>query len=247
MLESECSTDFSALADCQAACATIPDSGNFDIEASYDKHDVQCRLIHLGAVAGDPTVHCNHARYVAVDFCDAGGGGELTCERTCDVIMGNCTGENAVYESRDECLTACAVFPLGSQADLVENTVGCRLYHGTSGGLDPGTHCDHAGPTGDGHCGEENEPEETGPCNSYCMLMEAGCPAEFTADFGDFPACQSACATELEDRGAKPDALYTVDTARDEDGLQCRAYYLVKALAGDATACARVSLSATCE
>jgi hypothetical protein len=167
--------------------------------------------------------------------------------------MGNCIADselnidNAVYESRDDCIAACEVLPLGDLSDRTQNTVGCRNYHGTSAALDPGTHCDHSGPTGDGHCGEENTADQTGPCDSYCFLLEAGCPTEFASEFADYDDCALSCAEQMATSGARADTFYSAATARDEDSLQCRVYYTVKALAGDATACEKATLSATCD
>jgi hypothetical protein len=248
LLESECPNDFASLDNCEQACTTIRDDGGFDVNVSYDRDDIQCRLIHLGAVASDPEgSHCTHARYVSSVFCASAETGEPDCERACEATMGNCKGAEAVYEDKEDCLAACGVFPLGDLSDRSENTVGCRFYHGTSGALDPFTHCDHAGPTGDGHCGDERTAEETGPCNSYCMLAQEGCSLEFALEFSGFDDCALTCATDFADRGGKAEAHYTVDTARDEDSLQCRVYYAVEALAGDSTACEKVMLSSTCD
>jgi hypothetical protein len=77
--------------------------------------------------------------------------------------------------------------------------------------------------------------------------MAEGCPTEFALEFPDAADCPEECVTQLEDAGAGIDTFYTVDTARDEDGLQCRVYYVVKALAGDPLACAKATLSGTCD
>jgi hypothetical protein len=252
LLESECRDEFVSLDDCPTACATLQDDGGFNVDTSYNRDDVQCRIIHLGAAAQDD-VHCNHARYVPEEFCAAPQTGEPDCADTCETIMGNCITDpelnidHAVYESRDDCIAACEVLPLGDLSDRTQNTVGCRNYHGTSAALDPGTHCDHSGPTGDGHCGEENTAEQTGPCDSYCFLLEAGCPTEFASEFADYDDCALSCAEQMATSGARADTFYSAATARDEDSLQCRVYYTVKALAGDATACEKATLSATCD
>lgn len=252
LLESECPGDYELLSDCMAACSTIPDEGGFDVDASYARDDIQCRLIHLGAVADDD-VHCSHASYVAEDKCVPPEDGTPECGRYCDIVMGNCIDDpeddeirNAAYESRGECMAACEALPLGNLADRTQNTIGCRIYHATSSADDPGNHCNHAGPTGDGHCGAEPEQAPTGNCESYCLLLQAGCPDEFSADFADVEACGEVCAEEFDGNGAEDDALYRVSTATSDDSLQCRTYYAVKAVDGDAAACERALLSGTC-
>src|SRR5690606_28690962 len=132
-------------------------------------------------------------------------------------------------------------------SDRDQNTVGCRLYHGRSAALDAETHCDHAGPTGDGHCGVEVGAAQTGPCNSYCMLLEAGCPVEFALEFESTEECSSQCVGDFGANGGSPESHYEVNTATEEDSLQCRVYYAVKALAGDAMACQKATLSSTCD
>ncbi len=253
LLESECQEDYALLANCRATCSTIPDEGGFDVDGSYSKDDIQCRLIHIGAVADDP-VHCEHSAYVAGDRCLPEEDAPVECSRYCDIVMGNCFDDpdddevrNAVYESRRECLSACAVFPEGELADRTENTVGCRIYHGTASAADPAVHCNHAGPSGDGHCGVDLGEGKTGNCESHCLLLQAGCSEEFEADFADVDECTEACAEEFDGNGAENDALYDVATATSSDSLQCRTYYAVKAVDGDASACAKAVLDGDCD
>lgn len=253
LLESECPNDHELLNNCMASCATIPDTGGFDVEASYSVDDIQCRLIHLGAVADD-AIHCTHASYVALARCVPPEDSKAECGRYCDIVMGNCfddsnddSARNAVYESRRECMAACEVFPLGDLTDRTENTVGCRIYHATASADDPGVHCDHAGPTGDGHCGVYSEEGLTGNCESHCLLLQAGCPDEFADDFGDVAECAATCADDFEGNGGQNDAFYQAATATEEDSLQCRTYYAVKAVAGDPSACEKAVLTGTCD
>lgn len=253
LMESECSEDYDLLSDCMASCRTVPDVGGFDVEDSYAKDDIQCRLIHLGAVADDP-IHCEHARYVAESQCVPPQDGAADCGRYCDIVMGNCFDDpddeavrNAVYDSRGECMAACEAFPLGELSDRTENTVGCRIYHGTASADDPAVHCDHAGPTGDGHCGAELTGGRTGNCESHCLLLRQGCPDEFDADFADVEECTDACVDEFNGNGAEDDAYYHATMAPDSDTLQCRTYYAVKAVDGDSSACEKAVLDGSCD
>lgn len=253
LLERECPSDYELLSNCMASCATLPDEGGFDVDGSYTKDDIQCRLIHLGAAA-DGAIHCTHASYVAAEKCVPSEDAAVECGRYCDIVMGNCFDDpddedvrNAAYDSRRECMAACEAFPLGELTDRTENTIGCRIYHATASANDPTVHCNHAGPTGDGHCGAEPEEAPTGTCESYCWLLQEGCPDEFAADFADVAACGEACADEFDDNGAEDDSLYHATTATDGDTLQCRTYYAVKAVSGQAAACEKAVLSGTCD
>lgn len=249
MLKTECPDDYGILDDCMSACKSIPDEGGFDVNGSYTRDDIQCRLIHLGAVAGDPeSPHCSHARYFAAEKCIPQADDQPTCEIYCDTVMANCRGEDAAYESRKDCLATCEVFDVGTLADRTENTLGCRIYHARSSSQTPATHCNHAGPTGDGHCGVISKTEDTGNCASYCSLLQAGCADEFDAEgYADGDACIAACVVDFEDSGAAIESLYDIESARSKDSLQCRVYYTVLALGGDAEACAMAKPSGTCK
>jgi hypothetical protein len=249
LMESQCPNDYEILADCEKTCEGIPDAGGFDVDGSYERDDIQCRLIHLGAVAGDPeSAHCGHARYIAAEKCIPGADEEPSCAVYCDTVMANCRGADAAYEDRDDCLATCAQLPLGTLSDRTQNSVGCRIYHGRSSSQDPSSHCNHAGPTGDGHCGFLGDGENTGNCESYCRLFQAACSEEFDGEgYGDLGECVQACQVGFEDKGAGNDTLYDVDTAREDDSLQCRVYYATRALGGAGSACAKVSPSSPCD
>ena len=95
------------------------------------------------------------------------------CDDYCNTIMTNCTGgdqssaSNQQYSAKDNCLAVCAIFPPGLVSDTSGNTLGCRKYHATLAATDPTTHCPHAGPGGDGVCGDT--------CTGYCQMAEAFC------------------------------------------------------------------------
>lgn len=258
LLESECPEDFSGLRDCEAACELLPDAGDRTVDENFSGGDtVQCRLLHLGAVGEEKqdSIHCAHARYVPRDTCVDEEPAPPDCDRYCDILEVTC-GEDpvseedlSVYESRDDCLAACDVMEVGETGDITPNTLGCRIYHATAAAGDPLTHCDHASPTGDGNCGTYRLDEDgiTGNCESYCRYFEAGCSAEFVeAGFDGVQDCAETCAGEFSGRGAERNSFYSVETARDEDGLQCRVFYAVKALAGDRAACALASPDSFC-
>lgn len=250
LLEERCPSDYDALVDCEASCGTIPDEGGFDVEGSYAKNDLQCRLIHLGAVnhVESTEIHCEHGRYIPKDKCLPAEDAVPSCDEYCDIALGNCRGSDAVYSDRSECMAVCAVLPLGEESDKTQNTVGCRAYHGRTAGLSPAAHCDHASPTGDGHCGTYGPDDSfTGNCESYCMLLEAGCQTDFDGLFTSIEECAVSCSADFADRGAANDTFYEEANATSSDSLQCRSYYSVKAVAGDAAACAKALPGGTCD
>ncbi len=246
LLETECPDDFADLPNCENACATIPDEGEFSVDASYSRDDIQCRLIHLGAVQGDPTSpHCGHARYIAKELCVPAEAGEPSCENYCNRVMGNCsTDATAVYESHDDCLATCEALPPGDLSDRDTNTAGCREYHASAAALTPTTHCHHSGPTGDGQCGKTSQ--GTGNCESYCSLYEVACGAEFEREFSNLEACKTRCETDFRNMGAQKDSKYAVNLARDTDSLQCRMSYVVRALGGHDASCEKALTSGIC-
>ncbi len=259
LLESECPEDYAGIWDCPTACSTIPKSGGFNIDDNYYEDTIECRLIHLGAVGDEKqkSVHCGHGRYLPAETCVGDLEEEPTCSQYCDVIMINCETDPddkapspQVYASRDECMAACEVFPVGKKTDKTENTLGCRIYHSKNSAGVPATHCPHGGPTGDGHCGvyDSDELGYTGNCESYCQLFAAACPDEFEDDgYDDIEACAKECFDDFEDDGAKNDTGYSLLNAKEEDTIQCRAFNAVKRLSGEDVSCEKIALSGSCD
>jgi len=250
MLSSECPDEYAGLLDCPTACSALPVSGHFSLTGNYTGETVECRLIHLGAVGAekDTSVHCGHGKYIPTETCGPLPEEEPTCERYCDVNLINCE-DFEVYESRDQCLAACAALPLGEYSDKEENTVGCRIYHSKNAAGVPQTHCTHGGPSGNGHCGVYSVDEEgfTGNCESYCYLFKAACGDEFEAEgYANIKDCAEQCSETFENNGAKNDVPYTVEDAVG-DTLQCRTHQAVKILAGESASCDSVIPSGTCE
>jgi hypothetical protein len=108
-----------------------------------------------------------------------------TCAFYCTQMMANCTGANAQYTSAEECLSYCngARWAPGMEGATSGNTLACRIYHG--GGpamMMPGTHCPHAGPTGDGVCGSLMF--RTDAPAMYRRVDRMGMPAVSTALIG---------------------------------------------------------------
>lgn len=167
--------------------------------------------------------------------CGSDGGGddaELTgCEAYCDRIEVACQGGNAQYTARDQCLAACETFPEGTVADQDGHSVGCRTYHAGAALGDPATHCVHAGPGGDGACGEN--------CEGFCSIVLDTCVDDNEA-YTDLDDCLFACEdfadTEPFDSG---------DVSGDT--LACRIYHASVATSDPDTHCEHTQpVSATC-
>ena len=80
------------------------------------------------------------------------------------------------------CEAVCGTWAAGMPDDDMGNTVGCHQYHAeASAGDGADMHCAHAGPTGDGFCGDL--------CENFCELA-----GEVCADtFADNATCMTEC------------------------------------------------------
>jgi hypothetical protein len=254
---------------CLRGCGALEPGDVYDSDPMARKDTLQCRLNHLVFASrspGDAMVHCPHTFYVPQRGADldppcadqAGTPGD--CEKYCALVMKSCTDSNSVYESQGQCLAVCKAFPLGKAEETGskpgENTVACRRYHAyASLGLDgPVVHCPHAGPTGDGHCGD---PPADDNCFSYCRILKRACTARFyqdymtgpppasladNADVDDLGLCMASCQMVA---GSGANSGYSVERAPEisdlddsdpqgdrGDVLQCRVFHAIRALAG---------------
>jgi hypothetical protein len=229
-----------ALDDCQDKCKGLLDNGTLDAEKNHDGDTLECRLVHVSNAALDPAVHCGHARIAHPDaYCVDGPDDLPTCEHYCQVVNGECTGDQRVYESTKQCSSVCAALDRGTYGDQglaaqqAADTVGCRLWHAYSAAVDPINHCAHAGPSGDGHCGDGSAAPN---CAPYCRLLKAACSDQFESAFGgDDELCKSEC-TKLH--GSAKDSGYAVASAEGTPAsLACRLLYVSRAVDGTSSAC----------
>jgi hypothetical protein len=227
--------------ECEAKCSVIPDQeklpqgaddSTFDINADHEGDTIQCRLVHLTlatqskAFASD---HCAHA-YISpqpmsgrTPWCGAPleTDGVPTCEDYCAVNLAACKDEHKVYDNPAQCRAACRAFEPGNLSEnSQEPTLACRKYHSYNAAVyaDPEKHCPHAGPGGADVCGDD--------CESLCLLLENGCPAEFEAEYdGSANSCQRACDTARKaDPKYKGGASYSIASAKRGDPFACRLY-----------------------
>lgn len=159
-----------------------------------------------------------------------GDAGPPTCAAYCAAVQANCTGANAQYQSNAECLTACALMPLGAASDTSGNTVGCRTAHAGFAMATPTPHCWHAGPFGYGACGDE--------CDNFCALTEAYCSKDAGYNgpppYNNATACKNDCAAYAQidsaDGGVGVNGGYNAGGPGAGNNLDCREYHLGNAL-----------------
>jgi hypothetical protein len=127
--------------------------------------------------------------------------------------------------SYNHCIAMCGAWPLGSDSDIMGNTLGCRAYHAVAAASSP-THCFHAGPygadfaSGNATCGTQ--------CEAYCsiMLLKPGCNDTLRA-FNTMAECTAACALI-------PSNISNYE-ATTGNSLQCRIYHAKVAFSGGQT------------
>lgn len=171
---------------------------------------------------------------------DDGGGGkdappaaELTCASYCSSITANCTTTNSQFTGMTDCMASCTRYPLGALSDMSGNTLGCRIYHaGAPAMTNPGTHCLHAGPGGNGMCGDN--------CLGFCTLVLGSCTGTNMQYNGDMNACMTACAGY-----AIAPAYNSQQTMYNT--FACRLYHATQAAVNPTTHCPHTSASSmTC-
>jgi len=158
---------------------------------------------------------------------NTGGGGSApapTCADYCGDIQANCTGNNAQYSSEAICLATCAAFPLGTSADTMGNTLGCRIYHAGAAASDAATHCTHAGPGGDGLCGNN--------CDGFCAVVQTVCTGA-NEQYAMLADCLSECS------GYPTMPKYNANVATG-DSFACRMYHATVASTDAAGHCEHV-------
>jgi hypothetical protein len=234
LLRNSCPGEFDLVPSCVAKCAALRDEKRFDVLKDHDGDSLQCRLVHVSSATVKPVDHCPHAAFRPSEpWCHDKG--PVLCEDYCRIVGAACTAEFAQYETKDQCMKACAALPAGqlSFADDKTDTVGCRIYHSYSSASAPETHCSHSGPGGDGHCGTTN-------CPSYCAIAKAACPAQFATAYPAAGECETECAG-LD--GAGPDTKFSVTNT--DRPLHCRMVRALRAFA-DPTQCGAAVGNAPC-
>ncbi len=162
---------------------------------------------------------------------DGGPTTELTCANYCTSIMANCAAGNQQYANVGECMSTCNNFPVGTEADMAGNTLGCRTYHASAAETGADVHCRHAGPGGDAACGAN--------CEGFCTLVLGACTGA-SAPYSDMNACMTACG------GFATTPPYS-SSQTSGNSFACRLYHATAASANPAVHCAHTgATSSTC-
>ena len=168
----------------RAACMTWCKGQTAGAWNTTSGNSIACRAYHASFPAkADPKTHCPHAGITGGGVC---GTVEPPCETYCKNVMANCTGSNAVYAKKADCLVACKSMPIGNVGDKAGNTVYCRAYHaGAPAKSAPATHCPHAGISSSGGvCGSA--------CDAFCDQVTANCTGS-NKQFTHRAACMTWC------------------------------------------------------
>lgn len=238
------SSDASLTSDeCLRQCPALRQSFGFNVGNFQTGDTLECRINRVVAATQDPK-QCADAMIapkVPSQPCTDPPLAEPSCADYCRVIGVACVGEFAVYDDEAQCLQTCATLPKGLNQDsggmtsvtTEANTIGCRKFHAYSGLTRPFKHCPHAGPTGQGYCGDEH----LAICDSYCTIAKQACGAQYAAHFVDDSACQAEC-TGLEGAEEDDDLDYFVAEAEAiPNSVNCRVLHAVRAFAEPMAEC----------
>ncbi len=228
---------------CVAMCSTLRDDRSYNASDAYSGgvDSIQCRLAHLSAAAKAQTPHCQHAQIIrgaVTDPCVE----PANCNDYCNFVMNVCKDQYLQYETTADCLSVCnsGSIDMGTVGDTSEDTLNCRVYH-TYNALRTlgGGHCYHAGPGGDGHCGQV--------CPAYCKHAKGACGAEYTSTFpGGDADCLKNCAGVVgtDDTTKQVDLTYDVATGkRGGNNIQCRLYHTTKAFSNTSECASALGLA----
>jgi hypothetical protein len=236
------------IAECDAL--SIDSTKNAAAAFTMGADTLQCRLAHLGAASVDPTLAKTHCAHAAI-HAQPGTPCQPTtpsCDDYCALITKACTGKLQQYDTEldpqgntrtPDCLATCRMGltltePLAADeaSDQTHDTVACRRYHVYNALKAPGsTHCEHGGPSGDGHCGRI--------CPAYCKLTKAACGAQFNAKFPTEQACINDCS-ELIHIPNIPDQIdqhFSVANGKKAGTINCRIYHATKAFRAATAEC----------
>lgn len=158
----------------------------------------------------------------------------LDCSTYCTQIAATCTTTNAQFNPAN-CMATCAAYPLGTQADLAGNTLGCRNYHIqniTVRNMPAMAHCPHAGPAG-GPIAMATAVCGASPCDNFCALEAKICGTDaapvtgVTNRYATTADCMTACT------GFVKTPEYGTTTVSGNT-FACRIYHLTNAAANAA-------------
>jgi hypothetical protein len=145
--------------------------------------------------------------------------GTPSCTDYCNTMATNCAGNHAEWVTPQVCMAFCMTWDLGTLADTVGNTVGCRLTHAKLAAT-MAAECAKAGPAGGGVCGEQ--------CTNFCPLDDFFCNMQSPKPYPGILECIAACRMY-------PLVDQNIVNATTGNSLQCRFYHLEAAVEGNSS------------
>jgi hypothetical protein len=150
------------------------------------------------------------------------------CDEYCTKVIATCTGGQAMYSSKAQCLSTCSALRPETETSAAGNTVRCRLNQVQAG------NCAGAGLTGGGACGQ--------PCEGFCRVTAKACAPDLLP-LGGEGSCLETCRTEIRYDPAKADGV--AQPLDGEDTLNCRAQHLLLALSEPSPHCLHLRTTAS--
>lgn len=163
-----------------------------------------------------------------------------SCQRYCELVVENCKGASRQYVSAADCLAFCKHLPEGKAGEMNEPSLACRQYYaGNPSRANPERYCRAAGPFGgDNECGSR--------CTAFCDVALSAC-GDAGAPYATKPDCESACTRYVFVDASTDGGGETPTGPASGDTLNCRLYWLRRAV-NDAGACAALGeQSSTCK
>jgi hypothetical protein len=208
---------------CSEYCHFVAD---FDegILGETSGNTLACR-IHYGNAVGldDPEAGCAAAGPAGGNVCGS------WCDNYCDLAMKNCDGENALYDSRDSCMDACADLPVDDSSDaLTGDAVQCRIdILGGPAYVNPELYCVDTSE----YCMEMETGADGGildagstdgglsllTCETYCQEIMVSCAGQY-AQYDTYGECLDYCDEAGQWEAGEISSL-------PENTLGCRYYF----------------------
>jgi len=181
---------------CQASStATIPGLLGLQFQWGYtlgsaasSENSLECRVYHaIASLTTGNSIHCSHYAYMSTQCTTKV---VTNVQHYCSNLEYNCgngTSTNAQYATKEQCAaTAGGMLNDGdARNDNAANSLGCREYHSQAAKSDV-SHCEHAGPSGAGVCGNRRDAWgamlNAAPCSDPTVQMFVGMVGNATAD-----------------------------------------------------------------
>jgi len=178
-------------ASCQTGLSLLANQWGYTLGATaHYENSLECRVYHaIAYLSTGMNVHCGHYGLPspqcnmavltnAAHYCS-------TLEYNC----GNGTSANAQFAMGQQCLATAAGYlddaTDDARNDNTGNNLGCREYH-SQAARSSTVHCEHAGPSGGGYCGNRRDAWgailNAAPCHDPTVQMFVGLVGNATTD-----------------------------------------------------------------